>query len=607
MGYRFTSAFASLVALIAFALPAHAQVVPTGSWTAKASNTAYGTPYMYYGGWASNGTYLYYWGSSTSSLSAWQELRRYDPASDSWWQSPFLLPNPVSYPGGGAHVAGELFSFGNTQSAYYGQILRYSISGDSWSTVTLSGAGGSLTNSPHDYRGACVAVGSYIYVAGGYDQTAGANTNALSRFDPSSNTLVAQATVPVSAQQNVLSYSPTSGHIYYSYGTGMYEYNISTNQWTTKTSCPVSRSYHTAFETGGRIYLVGGNQGTRLDEYNPMIDGSGTNPWTVRATCFYSHGNHPGAGVIGSKVYVCGGSSNNSVCEEYTPPDFGKAPNDATNVAQVGSLGVTPEAGTDPNVGWTDAGITFQADVSDPDVGQQVALVVQVKSASAGWGSATTLQSPLGGQGPHAINYPIPTGGDYHWRYRTIDAYGNVAPAPGGIPGWTEFGATGTSTHVDFRSDQVAPTVPVMVYPINQDVLVPSLIAGDVTLVWNGASDNGPLTAITYTVEVAHDDPAFGTTVANGSGIASTQATFNLAVSRYNYYWRVGSTDIGGNFSGLPLTGSAFRVVGDDSINHGSGDGARVMGCSALAGAAPGAAAVLAAGLVLMGALARRR
>jgi N-acetylneuraminic acid mutarotase len=96
------------------------------------------------------------------------------------------------------------------------------------------------------------------------------------------------------------------------------EYDPAVNAWTTKTALPTARQGLAAGVTGGRLYAVGGYSSSYLktnEEYDPAA-----NAWTTKAqmpTARYAFS----AGVIAGKLYAVGGFNGAypSANEEYDP------------------------------------------------------------------------------------------------------------------------------------------------------------------------------------------------------------------------------------------------------------------------------------------------
>ncbi|MEP7347139.1 MAG: kelch repeat-containing protein, partial [Gemmatimonadaceae bacterium] len=79
-----------------------------------------------------------------------------------------------------------------------------------------------------------------------------------------------------------------------------------TNQWTALASLPFPRSHTVTAAANGRLYTIGGTNGTvifnTVNEYNPS-----SNTWTTKAPMPRELNSQLGATLIGSRVYVPGG------------------------------------------------------------------------------------------------------------------------------------------------------------------------------------------------------------------------------------------------------------------------------------------------------------
>ena len=581
------------VALVAGALSAQAQSQPTGSWpSADSFDTGYG---FTVGGSASDGVYLYvlggYWSGTTS-------FRRYDPALDSWEDLEYMPEDNAYFRA--AYADGHVYILGN---GYYGngEIYRYDIANRTW-----SGSLGSLENSR--YSAGAAALGTKIYIAGGWDNQVGGLSAALEVFDTETLTLSTLADMPQGLALPVAAGNPVNGRIYFAAGQGQngysaacMEYDPATNLWQSMASVSNGSSSQPRYFAGGfvlngRFYVVGGYnngyQNTTL-EFTPA-----TNAWAQRANM--NAGRYGLAyGVVGSQGIVYGGESNNAqyTRELFTPPDFGALPNVPAEVLQVGSQ---PESSVQG--GWTNNVISFQADVTDPDAGQQVRLEVQVRpSGSQNW--SAVLSSGLGAQGLRTVNYTVPANGTYDWRWRVADSLSNYAPSVDGVPAWVE--AFGNAESPDFRSDQIAPSAPVALTPADIDVQVNNPTGGPVTLTWSEATDNGPASAIRYEIQVSTDGGFNGIEAQMTADAGETSANVTLAESRYDKFWRLRAHDIGGNV-GPWSNVRKFRVTYDDGMDHASGDAKKGCGFGATS-AAFGSTAALLLGLALLASAAAGR
>ena len=605
----------SVVFVVACASGAWAQSQPTGSWANETSGA-----YFYYGACVTDGTYMYVYGgyqtgAGNASGDAYRVTRRYDVVNNTWST---LADMPTQcYLNCGAYYGGSLYSFGN---GYYGNgaIYRYVISSNSWSQVS------NLTY-PR-YYAAASTYGSTIFCTGGY--YAG-YTNMVDEYNPTSNTVTARATMPNGVGYHGQATVDSIGKIYViggynnAYLAICYEYTppsqaAANGSWVTKTPITVNGSQSprglmpACFTLNTyRVYVAGGynngQQNTCL-EYNAITD-----TWVQRANMSNAR-YYTGGCAINGKGYVYGGPPAYQSCEEYTPPEFGQPPPAPTGLAQIGSSAASSlqaQADATQPDGWTNNQIQFTANVTDPDLingaPQQVRFRVQVKPAAAAWTQAnqvTSLATNLGAQGVHTLTYNVPADGAFDWRWRVEDTYSNSYPL--GASDWVEafgtFAAQNTNSP-DFRSDQIPPSDPIATNPHNFDYEVPDPVYGDVTLNWIESQDNGPVSGISYEIQVARDG-GFSDIEAQLFSTAGTSSyPVTLTVSRFNKYWRIRAKDIGGNLSNwsAPLN---FRVTYNDGFDHGAGDAKKYCGMTATAVPGLGSAIL---GLVVFGLAALRR
>lgn len=588
-------------AAIAAAGPALAQEDPTGSWADETS--AY---YFARGGFATDGTYMYFFGGyqlgvSASYPSYYRRARRYDPATGTWTTLANLpiVESSITYQyNAGACYGGQLYSFGTSWQDGNGIVLSYSIAGDAWtvlSGVTLPGS---------RYAAAAAVLGNRIYVSGGFSDGPSRRVDA---FDPSDNSFTQVADLPVGLHLHAMAAVPSRGSLFVvggmsenGYEAGCYEYSPASDAWTARSSLLIDgpRAYWAAFVLRNRLYATGGRSdsgsSSSVFEYHPAADA-----WTQRASMASARYQH-GAVAIAGRGYVYGGLPGYTEGEEFTPPDFGPAPELESPVTQSGSQPESSlQAREDPEIrdGWTNGMITFTAVISDPDPGQRVRLMIRLRRP--GEPMWREHQTDLVDQGTVLLHIALNSSSDYDWEYRIEDAEENSFPAE--ADAWLP--AFGNSATPDFRCDRTPPTAPVARTPGDSDVAVGDPREGDVAFGWTESSDDGPPSRLVYDIEITRWgnplDPESVVSVPGGAG----SATIRLPVSEDLRYWRVRARDIGGNASAWSPR-LQFRVTYDDGIDHAAGDAA--MPCSF--GSAPGrppigaaalAAIVLAAGSIL--------
>ena len=648
----------SVCLVVVCASTAWAQQAPTGAWSSaplSGNGSITGDGY-YYGGSATEGTYLYvvggyhYGAGYTSGPLYYQRCRRFDPVNNTW-ANMANIPNGGSYYGGGTcfYTDGSnpyIYIFANYDPwyGYTGYTYRYSLALNSWSQ---------LSNIPNNnYYSGAAALNNRIYIAGG-----GSNQTAFYEFNPADNSFTSRPNMPTGRYLLTCTSIPSLNRFYAIGGYGnnymatMEAYEPPTQtypngRWLSGVAgndpleqdpqdmnlpnadgtpgSPATRYMAKAVTVGTRVYVVGGysNVGgytNTMLEFNPNASQTavGGNQWRQRANMTGTRGYYPAAGVIttasGPKVVAYGGLSNSTTGEIFSPPDFGTNPNPPTALAQIGSSAASSlqaQADSTQTDGWTNNQIQFTGNLTDPDVvsnaPQQVRFRVQVKPASASWTSnqVTSLATSLGAQGVHTLSYNIPADGAFDWRWRVEDSYSNSYPPATGA--WVEaFGtlAAPNTNSPDFRSDQLPPSDPIASSPHNVDTQVPDPVYGEVTLNWIESTDNGPVSGISYEIQVARDG-GFSDIEAQLFSTAGTSSyPVTLTVSRFNKYWRIRAKDIGGNLSNwsAPLN---FRVTYNDGFDHASGDAKKYCGMTATAVPGLGSAIL---GLVVFGLAALRR
>lgn len=156
-------------------------------------------------------------------------------------------------------------------------------------------------------------------------------------YDLAGNTWTSKKQVPFSADH--MTAVETGGKIYLFGGQGeggankplntAWEYDPAADAWKALAPMPMGRTAAVAVAAGGRIYVIGGNTDAGLnvgtnDAYDPA-----TNRWESRRPMPTAR-NHPAGGVVAGKIYIIGGrlaapniggflSSNTDIVEEYDP------------------------------------------------------------------------------------------------------------------------------------------------------------------------------------------------------------------------------------------------------------------------------------------------
>jgi subtilisin family serine protease len=244
--------------------------------------------------------------------------------SSSAWQSRTSMPSARR--GLAVWAANNiLYAIGGTNAA--GTALRtvqaYNPGTNSWTTKA------SLPVARQTGNGATTIQG-ILYLAGGHNG-AGALTRTLYAYNPSTNTWSSRAQMP--AFSSCGGSGAIAGKLYVFSGctrssTGaqvaarlLHRYDPATNAWTTLRAAPVTHFQPMVTVNAGKLYVVGGNNGSgtafgRLDVYDPA-----TNAWTTRAAMPTPRLGAAGTS-IGGKVYVFGGRNGTtylSTVEAYDP------------------------------------------------------------------------------------------------------------------------------------------------------------------------------------------------------------------------------------------------------------------------------------------------
>jgi hypothetical protein len=578
----------ALAVTLGMAGSAFAQEDPTGWWTDETS--AY---YFARGGSATDGTYLYLFGGyqlgvSQSYPSYYRRSRRYDPAANTWVTLANLpiVESDITYQfNAGAYYDGRLYSFGTSYLGASGIVLSYSLADDAWIVLDATVPAGR-------FAAAAAVLGDLIYLAGGY---ANGPSRRVDAFDPSDGSFSQVADLPAARHLHAMAAVPSRNALYVvggmsadGYEGECYEYSAAADAWTERAPLPVARGYLAAFTLRNRVYAAGGRSNSGASpavfEYHP-----GSDSWRQRASMAAARYQHAGVAISG-RGYVYGGLPVYSEGEEFTPPDFGPAPELESPVTQSGNQPESSlQAKEDPALrdGWMNGMILFRATISDPDPGQAVRLRIRMRRPlEPEW---FELQSGLVAQGIVQINYWLPTPHSYDWEYRIEDAEENSFPA--GEDAWLP--AFGNDATPDVRCDRTPPTPPAPLSPIDADLGVADPSAGDATFRWIDATDNGP---VVHDLEISReglDEPEAVATIPAGVGAA----TIRLSVSGDARTWRMRARDLAGNATPWsdPLP---FRVVHDDRLDHAAGDGRKT--CAFGAGAGARGAAILLALVILL-------
>ncbi|MBZ0273072.1 hypothetical protein K8I61_13615 [bacterium] len=223
------------------------------------------------------------------------------------WLDPFAFDEPVSsgIDGPWAHITPTTFSYldnavisnGTTLYNFGGFNYANYDNGDPWGGTVQSSTGGAwatLQSAPDDLEWTVRAAinGDYVYVtAGGIDGDMAPDTNTFYRYQISTNTWTTRANVP-NGRTWATQLVADGGYIYLVGGgyissldgdfiasNQLRRYSIAGNSWASLRNMPASRGFHCAFAYSGKIYVIGGHNGSTGQSTSWIYDIAG-DTWT---------------------------------------------------------------------------------------------------------------------------------------------------------------------------------------------------------------------------------------------------------------------------------------------------------------------------------------
>ena len=190
------------------------------------------------------------------------------------------------------------------------------------------------TKAPMPVAGGCGgsgAISGIVYVLIGCDGSTSTTSGAkgiLLRYDPTANTWSTKAPSPSPHQFPAV--TATGGKLYViggKNGSGVatnvvHVYTPSTNTWTTKAPLPAARHRSTAQVVAGKIYVFGGNDAAGNYTSTVYVYDPATNVWSTVSPMPAARANL-GSGVINNVFYVVGGQGPSaavlSTNQAFTP------------------------------------------------------------------------------------------------------------------------------------------------------------------------------------------------------------------------------------------------------------------------------------------------
>jgi hypothetical protein len=263
-----------------------------------------------------------------------------------------------------------------------------------------------------------------------------------------------------------------------------------------------------------------------------LIDGT-TYHWRVRAR------DNTGR----SGAWVAFGGNPDFVVNVLHPPNapttLGQARGDGT--------GLLTGATTDTNV------VLLGAVVSDPDVGDQLRLEVEVRPVGTAFSGPTHSSAAVMDGGALQVQVgPLPGATSYHWRARAVDQTGAAGS-------WVSYGGNPESA-ADFTvaAQQHGANLPTSLAQLRSSDLSPIPVGGAVlenTVVLTGVvSDLDPTRSLQLEVEVQPvgqafvDQPNYSSPFTPSGKAASV--TVGPLTANTSYHWQARARDDGGATSG---------------------------------------------------------
>jgi MYXO-CTERM domain-containing protein len=340
------------------------------------------------GGFTTDGTSLYHFGGQGSGALTSLTAARLD-LSTGQWSTLGALPQQVTA-NRGECLNGTLYSFGSlSYPPTPGQppnvddpIFKYQLSTSGWMPVT--------SHIPqHGSDLASAVFGSRVFLFGGRSNQSQRQVDAVSEFDPVTEVVTPRNPMPLVLFGHAAVPVPRLGKIFILGGYSRdatdagvmsdqtLQYEPATDTWTIKAplvvnGTPEQRLGATAFELGGKVYLVGGlrrSGGAFVPTTTTLVFDPIANSWDYGPPLNVPR-RWPGSAVVGGRAFVYGGD---------VPSGDGGAsvPLEILSLLDAGAgwngfEGGGSDAGDadagDADAGAVDVGV-FDAGAADPDAG----------------------------------------------------------------------------------------------------------------------------------------------------------------------------------------------------------------------------------------------
>ena len=268
---------------------------------------------------------LYAIGGVTAAGTVLTTVQAYNASTNTWTTKP-PLPAPRWRTNGTATINGILYlagGVGPTTPGHTKTLYVYNSLTSSWSTkASMPIAGGC---------GGSGAISGIVYVLVGCDALTSTTSGAkgiLLRYDPTANTWSTKAASPTPHQLPAV--TAVGGKLYVMGGKNgsgiatnvVHAYSPSTNTWTTKAPLPAARYRSTAQVIAGKIYVVGGNDAAGNYVSTAYVYDPALNKWSTAMPMPTARANL-GSGVISNVLHVVGGQNPSAAVlgttEAFTP------------------------------------------------------------------------------------------------------------------------------------------------------------------------------------------------------------------------------------------------------------------------------------------------
>jgi hypothetical protein len=243
-------------------------------------------------------------------------MERYDVSSGQWSAATAMSTRRFSF--GACAVVGEICVTGgiDQDSNLLSSVEKYSPSSDIWSTASFI----SFLPEPR-FRHVQIAVGSVLYVLGGYTEVDGTLHVTASVLKLENMQGIWSVVAPMPEPRHDFATSIVGSDIYVFGGRGnanrkqrsVYKYDTEANAWSTLAPMPNAEFGHSATELGGMIYVVGAGDD---DAYGLLRHDPASGVWSTLAPLLHEC-HHGTSFILAGCLYVAGGEGTEYEVQRY--------------------------------------------------------------------------------------------------------------------------------------------------------------------------------------------------------------------------------------------------------------------------------------------------